>query len=826
MSEHIVSVSRIKPVVRNSGMTSDKKVTVAESLDRTPVSFSEKFFDSCITICISMLFLGIPVFFTGFTLQGIAFEKQLYFFFFLLFGIVFWIVKGFLKGGVVFQRTPLDIPLVLFWLTSLVSTVFSIDHWHSFFGMFGDPSRGFLSITSIVFSYYLIVQHATEKRLKYFFWSFIFSGSAVITWGLLSVMGARFIPEFLVTHIPLSLTGSISSLALFTSAMLPLFATAVAFSSPKVGKFTLFLTACRQTVLIFFSGGALFLLFVLNGFVPWVATFIGVSIFLVFILARVIRFPKNWIWFPTFMFFGILGAFMIGHNQLSRVQLPVEVFPDANLSWTIAKESLKEHTFFGSGLGTYQYVFSRFHPDSFNTSPLYSLRFTEGSSLLFEIISTMGIFGAVTFVFLILACVSVGFYLLSKNKDNLTFSLGAWSSSMVYIFSWFFVPTSGSVLLAGSLIFILAITVLFQGSGNEKNTIFLSLRTSPKYALPMAFFFLMFASGIVFLFVFAGKVFMADVLMGRAVKVAKFSTEDSIRLVGRAVELNSQEGYYLVQASQMYMLLTNNEAGKQSQDRNTEAARSYIESAVQLALRGRDMLPMNVVALESLAQVYDNAAFYIPEALSNAEEGYKKASELEPANPSIVLKLGQLILSRARLEEKEEQKNVLLEESKKIFEKSIQLKQDYAPGFFHLALVQDALNQKNEAIANMSKAVKFNSGSPDALFQLGQLYQRRKENDDEDIAEKIYKNLLDINQNNIQARFALGLLYDGRGEINAALKEFDRILRNLPESDSDTVRQEIQKIIENIQGGLPALSHRINNESLLTNSTLDPNGKE
>ena len=91
-------------------------------------------FDAVITVSLVALFFGLPLFFTGLTFQGIAFEKQMYLYVWLLIGVVAWVSKGVTSGEMRIRRTPLDIPLVLFWLFYVFAAFFSVDRWHSFWG--------------------------------------------------------------------------------------------------------------------------------------------------------------------------------------------------------------------------------------------------------------------------------------------------------------------------------------------------------------------------------------------------------------------------------------------------------------------------------------------------------------------------------------------------------------------------------------------------------------------------------------------------------------------------------------------------------------------
>jgi len=70
-----------------------------------------------------MIFLGFPLFFTGLASQGLIFEKQIYFYFWLLLG--WWLGRpGRDDRRDEYRRTPLDWPILGFWLACLAATIF------------------------------------------------------------------------------------------------------------------------------------------------------------------------------------------------------------------------------------------------------------------------------------------------------------------------------------------------------------------------------------------------------------------------------------------------------------------------------------------------------------------------------------------------------------------------------------------------------------------------------------------------------------------------------------------------------------------------------
>ena len=156
------------------------------------------FFDALITVSLFAIFFGLPIFFTGLTFQGIAFEKQMYFYVWLLIGIVAWASKGVVTGEMHIRRTALDIFILLFLAVYGVSAILSVDRWHSFWGFFGDPSRGFLSLVALALAYYFIMSHFTMKRFFLMFGGFLAAGFLVVAWSILGVSGVSFLPVAVV----------------------------------------------------------------------------------------------------------------------------------------------------------------------------------------------------------------------------------------------------------------------------------------------------------------------------------------------------------------------------------------------------------------------------------------------------------------------------------------------------------------------------------------------------------------------------------------------------------------------------------------------------
>ncbi|RJQ37290.1 hypothetical protein C4559_03915 [Candidatus Microgenomates bacterium] len=105
------------------------------------------------------LFLLVPLVFTSETSELFEFNKM-----WLTFGLTIvigfaWFAKMVLRKRFFIQRTPLDIPIFLFLLSQIISTIFSIDTHVSIWGYYSRFNGGLLSIISYIFLYYAFVSN-------------------------------------------------------------------------------------------------------------------------------------------------------------------------------------------------------------------------------------------------------------------------------------------------------------------------------------------------------------------------------------------------------------------------------------------------------------------------------------------------------------------------------------------------------------------------------------------------------------------------------------------------------------------------------------------
>jgi len=786
------------------GMNKPKPVE-KEEIKENP-KLMVRLLEKMVFVSVVMCFLGTPLFFTGLSFQGVVFEKHIFFFFWTLLAVVAWAGKGVIEGEMKIRRTPLDIPIIAFWFIYLLATIFSVDRWHSFAGLFGDPSRGFMSVTALVLMYYIIISNFNGKMFRWIISSIAFSGIFVIVWSTLGVMGINFLPEKIAKYAPLSLIGSISGLGMFLAVIFPILMTVIfRLQAPdaKKGKMNKFLTGIVLVGLI----GNIFLFLVLHGFVPWIGFMIGVGLMLIFILSTVIRPAENWTWLPMASFVAIMVIWISGQgNSIARVDLPVEVSPGYQMSFEIAKNSLKENFFLGSGSATYGYDFSLFKPKDFNLNQLYNLRFYQASGIVFEAISTIGMIGALALIILILSFVSVIIFLLSSRKEqNKVYSLGFVTASLMFAVSAVLGRVEGSMIIFGVLISSVTLAVVMWESISGEGFIRLSLKASPKYALALAFIFMVVSAGAAYLFVFIGKVYAADIYAGLSSKQSQVTEGDSIYKMGRAVSLNKQESKYYVNLGRQYMVLANNEMLKKDSDKNINAAQKYLNGSIGAVASAKNISPKDVSNVEALAQIYENAGAYVADSFKLAEDNYKEALLLEPNNPEFTLALGKIKLNQVPLAKSEDEKKGLIGEAKDLFKRSTEEKSNFASGFYYWSIAQGASGEISQAIDTMKEAIRFNSNNIDYVFNLARLYQQRGEGDDNKAAESIFLGIIEVNDKEINTHFSLAGLYEKMGEKDKAVAEYEKVIELIP-AENEEVAEKIKEMIGNVKSGKGNLS--------------------
>lgn len=139
------------------------------------------------------LFLLVPLAFTSKTSELFEMNKMWLTWGLTIIIVAAWLVKMVLQKKILFQRTPLDIPIGLFLASQIISTIFSLDSHVSLWGYYSRFNGGLLSIISYILLYYAFLSNLSNlgnlSCLKRLLKISLISGLIVALWGLPSHFG-------------------------------------------------------------------------------------------------------------------------------------------------------------------------------------------------------------------------------------------------------------------------------------------------------------------------------------------------------------------------------------------------------------------------------------------------------------------------------------------------------------------------------------------------------------------------------------------------------------------------------------------------------------
>jgi putative inorganic carbon (hco3(-)) transporter len=135
------------------------------------------------------LFLLVPLIFTSATSELFEFPKMWLTFILALFIATSWALKMILEKRFYIKRTPLDIPLLIFLTSQIISTIFSLDPHVSFWGYYSRFNGGLLSIFTYILLYFAFVSNFSLQQLYKLLKIALYTGLIVAAWGFPSHFG-------------------------------------------------------------------------------------------------------------------------------------------------------------------------------------------------------------------------------------------------------------------------------------------------------------------------------------------------------------------------------------------------------------------------------------------------------------------------------------------------------------------------------------------------------------------------------------------------------------------------------------------------------------
>ncbi len=735
-----------------------------------------KVLDKISKISLYLLVFLIPLFFLPFTQNVLDFQKQVLLIFLVSVSLICQIAKILIVGKFSLSFHPFHFLIFASLLVFVLSTIFSKSRTESFFGFPLTISQSFLTLLFFAFFYFLIISIFEKKEIFYLLIPLFLSTFLAILFSLLQLFGKiHFLPIFFQQNF-FNTVGSQNSLTILLVCLLPL--ALIFFSiSKRVLKF-IFL------IQILFS---IFFLSLLNFKISFFLLLFFSVIFLGILITKRGIFPSNLLFF-SLLFLLISIVFILFNFRIFPVQIPLEISLGQRISFDIALKSLKESPILGSGPATFIYDFSKHKGTSLNNTIFWNFRFLNSSSKFLDILTTTGILGVISFLSLILFPIYFGFFKIFKGKTekfNFLLTLAIFLSIFIFSLSFFLYPSN----LTQDFIFFFLLACFINLLSEKKKEVFLEKRSVLNFLI--SFFFVLIFVFEIGILVSIGQRYFAEVYYLKTLNAWQLGKiDETIENLQKATKINPID-LYLRDLSQAYLQKVNEKVQKGDQNIQNEVANS-----INFAKSATDLNKINIANWSVGAFNYQSLAGIVNGAEDWAIKSYDEAIKLEPTNPYYYTQKGIMILRKGILSQNENEKSNFFAQAEENFKKAIELKSDYAPAHFQLAMVYYTEGKIEEAISKMEETKRLAPFDTGLAFQLGVAYYQNKNYQK---AKEELERAASFDPNYANALYFLGLTYDQLGEKGKALEKLKKVSELNPDNE------EVKKIISNLEAGEKAL---------------------
>ncbi len=543
-------------------------------------------------------------------------------------------VKSVLNGAVKIRRTPFDLPLILFTLAALASAIFAINK--------ADAFTSFIPLLLTVLFFFSVTNSAKKEQDVLFL-----NGSLIV--GAIIVSVVTFLSYFKIYILP--------------------------FSFAKFQTFTTFGSLFDQS---------LYLVLVL-----------ALCLYMAYPAFKKKVVEKNRMIYVVGAFFVLVGAFV---SILATITLQMPKVLPYQTGFQIAFAAISQDSgrvvpgfLMGSGFGTFLTDFTKFKPASFNlNADLWNLTFLRSSSFILEILSTTGLLGLLSFLFLA--------FRIIKSKPLFLPLIGVLALAVIFPFAF------STILM---LVALLALFSAQQGLVERQKTRFFDVelkivtlkrgvfaltdpgrRQESEYGnlLPFGFLALTIAaSAIIGLLV--GRYIYSDVLFQSSlVAASQNQAQQTYQLQTQAINMFPQrDGYHRI-FSQVNLSLANNIAnnlhGASPSAQTQQTIYQLIQQSINSARNATSISPQTSANWDNLSSIYRGLIGFGQNADTFSLLASQQSVVLDPNNPQEYINYGGIFYQLGQWD------NAIRQ-----FQIAATLKPDFANAYFNLG---HALEQKGD----------------------------------------------------------------------------------------------------------------------------------
>ncbi|MBP8599956.1 hypothetical protein KBI31_01825 [Patescibacteria group bacterium] len=750
-----------------------------------------------------LTFFILPLFFINISWQGANLDKLFFLGLLVIIGWVVWLIKVLKEGALTWHWRKLDWLVLAILVVSAVATFWSPSWHNSFFGGYGQPMRSLIFLVLLVLLYFLAVNNWSAKLRRSSWLAILISFSFITIYSLCQLLGFYIIPLSFTRTISFNPIGSLSNLALFLAATLPLFIIALGSQEEFCERPSSNSKLWWNIWLILTILANIAAIVILGSFNIWPVVILGLLIVLIFAISHLIKFTPLQLGFSIGMLIISFVLLIVGNIGWPKVNLPSEVSLSRGFSWQIAQASLAKRPIFGNGLASFDNAFSRFKSPDFNAAALWNLDFDVPTGWLAESLVIVGGLGSLLIVIgLVWALVLAGRRLLSSKTElpsadlKLGASLGA--AVIVIIIGGLFIPVGNNLLLILGLLWILFMVVTYNWP--RRRSVIYWRKADERANAGWIVGFIAVAIFLLASLAYGVKIYAADILAAQSIKSQ--TTDQQIITMSQAYNLAPWREMYGFGLAQLSWIKANELAqaamtatGTPALEAQT-AAKSYAQQAKAILDQVSKLVNNQPANLKMAASLYEMIGDF-----EGAMATHQRLIELDPNNPWPYAKLAQLKVVQAYQAQDKETKDKLVEEALSGYAKALELKPDWAEAYYYRAVLYQAIEKPVEATQDLVLAVNNSGGATNYVLPLAQLLNERAKIETDSAAnlraqaQQLVEGVLATDDSNVNALYILAMIYRDSGQTDLARETVNKLLDKAQEADKPFIEQQFADLL-------------------------------
>lgn len=662
---------------------------------------SEKL-DRFISFCFyTLLFLVPLVLYIG-TSELFEFNKMITVYVLTVLITGAWLAKMVVERRRIFRRTILDIPLVLFLISQILSTIVSFDTRTSLLGYYSRFHGGLLSTVSYSLLYWAWVSNMNKKRTKKAIVILIISSILVSIYGVLEHFGIdkNIWIQDVQTRV-FSTLGQPNWLAAFLVALIPITWRQVLVATKRNKIFVWTAISALFTLTLLYTKSRSGIL----GFLVAFALFFGIY-FLIKSKDNLAKRAKNslWILIPILLLIVVVGtewtpsvtelvnkspkptttknqgpALEVGGTESGKIR---------EIVWRGAIDIWKHYPILGTGVETFAYSYYNFRPVEHNLVSEWDFLYNKAHNEYLNIAANTGTVGILTY----LSVVFVTLFILARAplseisftkklfKKEYKKDLSLWSLAFLSGYSSILVTNffGFSVVPVGVLFSLLPALAISMNQEKDTSAKDFKLENGEKIAL------FVIAFGVLFLLYSISKYWYADTLYakGKAYNDANEPAQARNYLI-QAVKYSPKEAIFWSELGQSDADIA---ASLGDTTSATSSAKQFANQAIDETQKAVSLSPKNVNLRRTQASIYIKLAAIDLNYLVNAQKTLEDAIKLAPTDAKLYYNLG---LTDARIGK--------INEAIDVLKKTVNMKANYREARLALAILLNEQGQKTEA---------------------------------------------------------------------------------------------------------------------------------